>query len=43
MLRFVGTVHRNTNIFSLLLSQPGQFDSDLFQVQPGDFLIQFFR
>src|SRR5947208_1777044 len=41
VIRFVRTFRRNAKILGLLRSQSGELHSDLFQMEPGYFLVQF--
>ena len=42
MLGFVRAFDRYADVVSLLIAELGQLGSELVEVQPGDFLIQFF-
>ena len=41
MIGLVGAFNRNSDIFGLFRGQLGEFDADLFEVQSGNFFIEF--
>jgi len=43
MLRFKRAVDGDAEIIGLFLGKLRQFDADFFQVQAGDFFVEFFR
>ena len=43
MVGLVGAFAGHSDVGGLFLGQAGQFDADFFQVQAGDFLVQFLR
>ena len=42
VIRFVGAFNRDAQVFGLAGGQFGQFDTQFFQVQPGDFFVEVF-
>src|SRR6476660_167261 len=43
MVRLIGTVHRDAEIFYLLIGELRELYADLLQVQSGNFFVQLFR